>query len=131
MSDELYHQLLNSLVGVWAQVFNFTTMLLSGGTWSASDKVDDNDMHSSEVGVFYESLTLLQVQLLTQIEKLPPDDYGDIKSGLETMQDNWQLTPGEKDFHPLLIISLCRASMDTIDDISNILQTLSKGNSNG
>ena len=129
MSDDLYQQLLNQLVGIWAQTFNFVIKLLHGGTWGAAEKIDENDIIASEVSVFFDSVVMLQAQLLSKIEKLSPDDHGDIKSGLEEMVNNWQLSQGEKDFHPLLIISLCRNTMDKIDDISLILQSLNKGGS--
>lgn len=127
MSDESYEKYLNNLVGIWAQVFNFTTKLLYGGVWAAEEVVDENDISSSEVSVFIDSIILLAAQLLTEITTISPDDHGDIKMGLEEMVNNWQLSVGGKDFNPLLIISLCRNSMDTIDDISLILQALNKG----
>jgi hypothetical protein len=127
MSEEAYERYLNQLVGIWAQVFNFTTKLLYGGVWGATDKVDENDMSASEVSVFYDSITVLETQLLMEIKNLSPDDYGDIKIGLEEMLNNWQLSPGGKDFNPLMVFSLCRASMDVIDDIIKILESLNKG----
>ena len=130
MSDELYQKHLNQLVGIWAQVFNFTTKLLYGGTWGAEVIVDENDMSASEVSVFFDSIIILAGQLLTEIPNIAPDDHGDIKIGLEDMANNWQLSPGGKDFNPLLIISLCRKSMDTIDDISGFLQRTNKDGSN-
>lgn len=127
MSDDSYLQYFNQLLGIWAQVFGFTTKLLRGGVWSAPEKVDEDDITSSEVSVFMDSIIILAAQLLTEIKTISPDDYGDIKIGLEEMANNWQLSAGEKDFNPLLVISLCRVSMDTIDDISMILQSLYKG----
>jgi hypothetical protein len=129
MSEDLYQNFLNQMVGIWAQVFNFTTKLLYGGAWGSSEKIDENDITSSEVSVFFDSITVFHTQLLTEIKNISPDDHGDIKMGLEAMTNNWQLSEGGKDFNPLLIISLCRNSMDTIDDISLILQSLYKGGS--
>jgi len=58
MSDDAYQKYLNQLVGIWAQVFNFTTKLLYGGIWSAEEVVDENDIGSSEVSVFFEGRLL-------------------------------------------------------------------------
>jgi hypothetical protein len=126
MSDDVYQKYLNQLVGIWAQVFNFTTKLLYGGVWAADVIVDENDISASEVSVFFDSIIVLAGQLLTEIKEISPDDHGDIKMGLEEMANNWQLSVGGKDFNPLLIISLCRSSMDVIDDIILILVGLNK-----
>jgi hypothetical protein len=123
MSEDIYQNCVTQAVGLWAYTFNNTTKLLYGATWGASEKADENDISESEVAVFFDSITLLETTLYSQISRMAPDDFEDIKTGLEAMRNNWQLSMGGKDFSLFLIISLCASSMNVIDRIMAVIQT--------
>ncbi len=131
MSEDIYQNCVTQAVGLWAYTFNNTTKLLYGATWGAAEKADENDISESEVAVFFDSITLLETTLYGQISKMAPDDFEDIKTGLEAMRNNWQLSMGGKDFSLFLIISLCASSMNVIDRIMSVIQTWDVEESDG